>query len=79
MLGPKPWIVLGSLLGGVGVLFLLNPPHTPCQSQLDNYKLRHTPFFLLDTQAKYKTTTGFEKIHSLMSPNKLTRGLLRAF
>ena len=54
-------LVFLGLVGGVLIIFMLNPPHTVCNSQLNELMNRHTPFFILDKSSKFQEETEYQK------------------
>jgi hypothetical protein len=57
---PRPALVGAILIIGILLLFLIQPPHSVCDSQLTVIKASQTPFLYLDPKKKYNKTTGYE-------------------
>ena len=57
----KSALVFLGLIGGVFFIFIVNPPHTVCHSQLNELRSQHTPFFILDTSLKFREKTAYQK------------------
>lgn len=58
---PRGVVVTLALGTALAVIFLIKPPHTPCESQVEVLKKSQTDFLFLDPSKAYKKTTGFEK------------------
>ena len=50
------------LVVGVGLIFLLSPPHSVCQDQVDLFKQQQVNFLFLDSEKAYKVTTQFSRV-----------------
>ena len=72
-------LVFLGLLGGVLVIFMLNPPHTPCHSQLSELTSQHTPFFILDKSSKFQEKTGYQKSFESCQESNNSGACLRLF
>ena len=57
----KSALVFLGLIGGVFFIFITDPPHTACRSQLDELRSQHTPFFILDASSKFQKKTEYQK------------------
>ncbi len=54
-------LVFLGLIGGILFIFITNPPHTICHSQLNELTSQHTPFFILDKTLKFQEKTDYQR------------------
>jgi hypothetical protein len=56
------WVVVLLLLGcGIILFYVVAPPHTVCDSQIEIFQSSQTPFLYLDAKKTYLKTSGYEK------------------
>ena len=72
-------LVFLGLIGGVLIIFILNPPHTACNSQLNELTKQHTPFFILDKSLKFQEKTEYQKSFESCQNNNNPGACLKLF
>lgn len=69
---PKPILVFLVLFGGVLFIFISDPPHTPCNLQVEEFQKRHTAFFSFEESVKFKEKTEYQRaFESCRESNRL--------
>jgi hypothetical protein len=59
---PRPLLVGGVLAATIGLLFVIQPPHSLCDTQFEDFKKKQTGFIYIDPAAgKTQTIAGFKR------------------
>ena len=76
---PQSLLVFLGLVGGLAAIFIMNPPHTACNSQLNELTKEHTPFFIIDKSVKFQEKTEYQKSFESCQNTNSPGGCLNLF